>query len=149
MELAEFVRNNEGFRDRVYDDVTGAFIKPGTKVEGHPTIGWGMRADLPFGKAALNVEFKERLARAKQDAADVIPGFENLDNARKVAFTDMSYHMGRHGLASFKRMIGNIPEAEQSGHWDDVVAEIEDSDYWEQTPNRAEKVATLILEGSE
>jgi len=150
VDMDEFVQRNEGFRDRPYDDANGEIIMQGYTCIGHPTIGWGQNLEIPMSIEALNVDFRERLERAKDEARLVIPGFDGLDHNRQVAFTDMAYQMGARGLSSFKLMIGHIPTAMRNGRWDDVVEELMDSKYAsEDSPERAERVATLILEGSE
>ena len=43
--LTASLQSHEGLRLFVYDDATGAPIKPGTAVKGHPTVGWGRALD--------------------------------------------------------------------------------------------------------
>lgn len=69
--------------------------------------------------------------------------FADLDDARRLAITDMSYQMGVHGVMKFGKMIAAIREKQ----WDLAADEMLDSVWARQTPNRAKRNAEIMRTG--
>lgn len=69
--------------------------------------------------------------------------YERLDDARKMALTNMTFQLGTGGVSKFKKFLAALDRKD----W--VVAEREgfDSLWARQTPNRARRVMSIIRNG--
>lgn len=107
---------------RVYDDATGTPIRPGSTVQGHPTIGIGRALDTN-GITAGEAEalFASDVARAEAGCAAVLPWWGRLDPVRQDVLVDMAFQLGIGGLQDFKVMCAEIgvaiTEGPASPHW--------------------------------
>jgi lysozyme len=124
--LIERLKSEEGVKLAVYDDATGAYIRPGTRCIGNPTIGIGTNIGLGTGITETEAEYLlwNRLVIAGTDAA-TLPGWEGLDDVRRLVLVDMTYNMGVDGAA----------------------AEMMDSVWHKQTGKRAEGLAAVMKTG--
>lgn len=112
--------------------------------EGKWTIGVGYNIeDNGISQAVSNLMLKERLEIAISDAKTIIPNFYDLSEVRKIALVDMSFQMGKGRLSGFKNMI----QAIEIGAWNVAAIEMLDSRYAQQTPNRANRNASLMKVG--
>lgn len=125
---------DEGFRGYPYRCPAGAWTiafgrnldaKPLTEVEGE----FLLRRDLIECFVDLHEIF----------GADIMA---KMGLWRKAALANMRYQLGPGGFRGFKRMILAIKEDD----WQWAAAEAADSDWAQQTPNRAERVVTAIAE---
>lgn len=128
----------------VYDDKTGLAIRPGTHVQGHPSIGVGRALDL---KGILPTE--SRLMAANDVAQYVrelgaFPWWTRLDPPRQRAIVNMRHQLGLVGLLEFKHMIAALLAQD----WPEARRAALDSDWArEQSPARAERIAEILLTG--
>lgn len=155
-DTSNFTQQNEGLRLSTYMDTTG-----------NPTIGYGNNLNSPVtkqawkaagiqtpfndaanGKAAITPQEALNLHEASQqiafnDAADLFPTLAKMPEGRKMALIDMSYQLGKPRLAKFGNMIAAI----NSGDYVAAVKHLMKSDLAKQTPERARRVARMILTG--
>ncbi len=98
----------------VYDDATGAPIRPGSVVTWHPTIGVG-RALATHGISPLEAErlFSADVSAAELGVLAIWPWSSALDAVRRDALTNMAFQLGAHGLAQFVHMGAAL----QAGDW--------------------------------
>ncbi|GIW60572.1 MAG: hypothetical protein KatS3mg087_1638 [Patescibacteria group bacterium] len=144
--VADYIKKNEGWRDKIYLDTAG-----------HPTIGWGFNLDAPATRRCLPREvingqrsltkaeaepcFQKLLTHARQAAKDFAGEvWKELNINQKTALTDMAYHLGRGGLFKFQRLRNALRRRD----FKQAAAEVLDSRYARQTPRRARKNAGLI-----
>lgn len=138
------VRSEEGWRSNVYDDETGRPIVPGSKVVGHPTIGYGFALDvrpLPrdVGESWLSCNVREvDLALQRR-----VPFWSELDGVRRLALAEMAYQMGVDGLMAFRLMI----QALHAGDAETAARQALSSEWARQTPSRALRVANMLRTG--
>lgn len=139
----QYTKKEEGFQAHPYIDTTG-----------NKTIGYGFKMDavgqmLPRlvreGKAPLTKEVADKLytklySRAMSSARDFAGDqWHSLNGQQQKALTDMSYNMGGK-LNGFV----NLKNALQEGNFDNASAQIMNSRYAKQAPNRAMRNAALI-----
>lgn len=143
--LTARVRREEGWRSKVYDDRTGAPIRPGSRVQGHPTIGYGFAldvADIP--KEVAEVWLAHLVARVHRDLVARIPFWSELDPVRQLALAEMAYQMGVTGVLEFRHAL----QALGTGDAERAAAELLSSTWArEQSPARAARVAAMVRSG--
>ena len=147
MPLAERLLQHEGLRLQVYDDATGADIRPGTRVIGNPTIGIGTLLSAPGGitKAEARLLLENRLAIATEDVDRLVPGLAASDPVRFGVLVEMAFQMGGAGLAKFK----NTLQAVRDRRWSDAADGMLSSAWATQTPGRAKALAEVMRSGVE
>ncbi len=70
-----------------------------------------------------------------------IPWWRSLSDPRQRALLNMSYQLGVSGLLKFSRMLGCL----QTGDWSGAYKNALDSNWAQQTPARAKRVAEQLL----
>jgi lysozyme len=145
-DLADLIRGWEGLRLRVYDDATGRPIIPGSKVAGHPTIGYGRALDTD-GLSALEAGalLATDLAGAQREAQTVtgITLWNSLNSARQAALTAMAFQLGGLGLGHFTNMVSALG----AGEWQRAHDAALTSAWARETPSRATTIAQMLLTG--
>ena len=71
--------------------------------------------------------------------------YENLDDTRQRALCNMCFQLGLDGLERFKKMLAAIEKED----WEEARTQALDSLWAKQTPERAARVATMILKGED
>lgn len=140
---------DEGLKLFVYDDANGKFIRPGTLVQGHPTIGTGRALDVrgitgPESSFLLNDDiptFDAALLAA-------LPWVTALDEPRHRVLMELAFNMGigdgTNGLTSFKQMLAAV----QRGDWSQAKANMVASRWFTQVGDRrAGRLANIMLNG--
>lgn len=132
--LAEpMIRRHEGSRSTPYVDTRGKL-----------TIGIGRNlTDKGLEDDEIEYLFHNDLQEAV-DACNCYPYWFALDDARRAALVDMAFQMGAGGLRGFHKMHAAIQEE----NWPEAYAECLDSDYAEQTSERALENANILLSGA-
>lgn len=126
-ELIEEIIEDEGFVGMPYDDSLGI-----------PTIGMGTKLPLDEDEAKLILEYRLNKKIGGLLAAKPIV-FTLPQDKQKVLF-NMAYQMGVGGLLNFKKMWAAI----EAHDWIEAGKEGRDSRWYTQTPNRAEKLMTIL-----
>ena len=134
-QLAEDLKREEGLRLDVYLDT-----------EGWPTVGYGCRVAVGD---KINLETAEALFRYK--LAGVVNDFNRiprgmtlpLNDVRRRVICQMIYQMGLAGTLGFRRMWAAIERVD----FEAAAAEMLDSRWAKQTPNRAFRLARVMKEG--
>jgi lysozyme len=140
-------RNEGGFSAKAYPDSRGI-----------PTVGIGCKGVDPFCSPTPTItletiwtpeqgqqEFARRHEVAVEGAEnDLGPAYwVNLDGARQAALCDGAYQMGETGLGEFHEMLGFV----RVGNWQGAHDAWLDSLEAHQTPERAQRNATILLTG--
>ena len=168
MSLIERIKQNEGFRAEPYLCSRGKVtIGYGTNLEANygyipsEVIAQAVKDGRLKGRALLEalelvgMEWTEQEAEKRlQEHLDLlagvlfsvsIPWAAELCEARRGVLIEMAYQMGLAGLLGFKRFLA----AAREGRWADAAREMLDSRWARQTPERAERLAEIMEEGSE
>lgn len=121
---------DEGFRGQPYQCTAGK-----------TTIGYGFNLDdWPLSEAECLPILKARADRVKLDLARSIPGFSRLPEDAQDVLINMAYQMGVGGLLKFKRFLAAL----ETGNYEDAYHEMTRSQWYQQTPNRAKRLADSI-----
>jgi lysozyme len=142
--LTKELTQAEGLRLTVYDDATGEPIKPGSHVQGHPTIGIGRALDVKgISPTEANSLLLNDMHAVGNSLYQYFSWFESLDDVRQVVLASMCFQMGLHGLLAFTKMLNAI----ERGDYKDAAAEMLDSTWARQTPARAQRLAAMMKTG--
>ena len=128
--LLESIKRHEGFRDRVYDDSLGI-----------PTIGFG----FAIKDLVLDEDIAEKILLRKLEdlMLRVNKKFswwsKSPDIVRDVVM-EMCYQLGVSGFSKFKKTIDHL----ENRRYGKASAEMLDSKWAKQTPNRALELSNII-----
>jgi lysozyme len=145
MALADRLRQHEGLRLQVYDDATGAYIQPGTRVIGNPTIGVGTLIGPGGGITEAEAEYllANRVNIATVAAKRLAPGLIDDEPERFDVLAEMCFQMGMGGVSKFVNMLQAISQR----RWSDAAESMLASTWALQTPARAKALADVMRSG--
>ena len=131
-QLAESIRQHEGWRDKAYQDSEGIW-----------TIGYGtnlqeLKIDKQQGEQWLELQIQEATLGAGR-----FPEFALLNAVREDVFIEMVYNMGPGRVAGFRNMLRAI----RDGEWEEAAIEMLDSKWARQVGRRARTLAKLMDAG--
>tara|TARA_R100000781_G_scaffold109369_1_gene74287 strand:- start:115 stop:522 length:408 start_codon:yes stop_codon:yes gene_type:complete len=130
MELLKEIKRHEGFEPRVYKCT-----------EGVDTIGYGFAIkDLYLDKDIAELILMRKIQKLLERIIVAFPWFENSPEEVKFVVTNMCYQLGLSGFSKFKKTIYYL-ETEQ---YVEASAEMLDSLWYKQTPNRAKELSDII-----
>lgn len=147
LEIKKRLEFHEGFRAKPY------YCSAGKR-----TIGIGRNLEAkPFTEAERlvikdpeNITKQEAFFLLENDINEtvgllnnMVRCFANLDDERKYALIDMGFQMGVSGVCKFKKMLA----AMDAGDFEKASIECLNSEYSQQTPERAKRIARLIKKG--
>lgn len=130
MSLIEHIKEEEGFRGTPYKDHLG-----------YPTIGYGTK--LPLTEEEAELLLKHRLKKMQKELnRRVTELYGEVQLPAKVweILYHMSYQLGVPGVMNFKKMLGAVV----NGNYIEASREMLDSKWALQTPNRAERLSTMM-----
>lgn len=115
---------------------------------GYLTIGVGRLIDKAKGGKLSDEEIDHLLAndiRSKMHAIEGWPAWAAVkdDPARATALLSMAFQLGVEGLAGFKNSLQLIADRQ----WQQAAANLMQSKWAKQTPNRARRVTQMIATG--
>jgi len=125
--LIKLIKDDEGFRGENYLDSLNI-----------PTIGYGTKLPLSEAEAELILSF--RLNQKISQLLEKKPIVMTLSQERQEVLFSLAYQLGTNGLLRFKRMWVAI----ENHDFATASAELLDSKYATQTPNRANKNAKIL-----
>ena len=143
--LTEQLIRDEELRLFVYDDATGAPIRPGTVVKGNPTIGIGRSLNIDgLSKEEACYLLANDVARVMRELEENFPWAMGLDEARRGVLLNMMFQMGAHGLADFHDFLGALIKKLY-----DAAATFMLNSTWakSESPARAQRLAQQIRSG--
>lgn len=151
------VKNKDG-RHVVYDDATGKPIRPGQKIEGVPTIGWGQNlAFRGISEEIADLILGEEIRAVYQALTARFPSYRHLDSVRQDALVDMAFNTGLAGISGFRDMwtcLEQAVKAQREGRPDEAAAAFEraagemlNSQWAKQVGRRAEELAAMVRTG--
>jgi lysozyme len=142
--LAKILVFEEGFRSCVYKDSLGYW-----------TIGYGTLVDsrkpgAGISRAAGLFLMGEAVEEKEEQLDEYIPWWRTLDPVRQTIIQAMSYQMGvgvpggDEGLLGFR----NTLRAIRDGMWRTAGDGMRESLWYQQTPERAERMAKMMESGN-
>ena len=114
---------------------------------GYLTIGVGRLIDERLGGGLspdeIDYLLENDLSRAEATAKALFPSFMGLSDSRKAVLLSLAFQLGPTRLAGFQR----FREAVSAGAWEQACAELKDSRWYDQVPERAERLIKQFREG--
>lgn len=130
MSLIEHIKEEEGFRGTPYKDTLG-----------YLTIGYGTK--LPLDEAEAELLLTHRLKKMQKQLhrriTELYGEVQLPDKVWEILY-HMSYQLGVQGVMNFKKMLWAIV----NGNYIEASREMLDSKWALQTPNRAERLSTMM-----
>jgi lysozyme len=142
--LVSDLKRDEAWRGFLYDDATGAPIKPGIFVRGHPTAGYGFALDV----APLTVDeavpiLTGRAIAAAHALASALPWMVTLSEPRQRALSNMAYNLGVSGLLKFTQFLAFM-QAEQ---FNLAADDLEQTPWYKEVGARGVRIVATIRTG--
>lgn len=125
---------------RLYE---GLQTMPYTCPAGHLTIGYGHNLDNGISQRAAEFILKEDLQIAQNRVQKKISGWKKLNEVRQFVLVDMTFNMGIHKLATFKKMLAAVEE----GNYTAAANEMLNSRWAVQVGRRARELAKMMEKG--
>lgn len=127
------LRKDEGYRRFPYRDSRGILTIG---------IGWNLEANgLPDD--IIEELFRRGFENAYRGARELCPAFDRLAPNRQMVLVSMVYQMGKLTVGGFKNFLRKLGEGDYAG----AAAEMRDSRWFQQTPERAGRLARLMEGG--
>jgi lysozyme len=131
--LRQMLLDDEGYRQFPYKCTAGKL-----------TVGIGRNLE------ARGISKEEAFYLLNQDIdyftdflKDNLPFFDSLSENRQNVLVNMCFNLGTHGFMKFKKMINHVSK----GQFEQAVAEMLDSKWIQQVPNRAMRLCEMMREG--
>lgn len=127
------VKVNEGWRSKPYKDTLGVL-----------TIGFGTNIAQGITREEGEFLLINRLKKSKEDAMDLFGNFDLIREDRQEVLIEMCYQLGKTGVSKFTK----FRKAVANGDWVEASAQMLNSRWKEQTPNRVKKLAKIMASDS-
>ena len=136
MDLKQQLIRDEGVVRHAYEDSLG-----------FTTIGVGRLIDARRGGGLRDSEIDfllhNDIAEKTAQVLAALPWAFKLSKPRQAVLINMAFQLGIGGLFKFKRMLGSV----EDGQYGEAAAEMLDSLWAQQTPDRAKRLAKQMLTG--
>tara|TARA_R100000353_G_scaffold73681_3_gene56284 strand:- start:4103 stop:4504 length:402 start_codon:yes stop_codon:yes gene_type:complete len=130
MSLVESIKEGEGYRAKVYKCT-----------EGYDTIGYGFAIkDLELDEEVCDLILDKKLDKLIDATNKKFPFLRELPQDKCEVVFEMVYQLGLTGVSKFKKML----KALERKDYDKASAEMLDSLWAKQTPNRAIKLSNQM-----
>jgi lysozyme len=149
--IENLIAKHEGRKSSVYKDSEGLLtIGIGFNLEAPAALAicqqFGLdHAALMNGTAILTGDqideiFQYQLNKVLQQAQVTLPTFNTMPDEVQAVVCDQIFQLGWAGFQKFQNEIACL----KSGSWKDAAANLLDSTYAKQTPNRAQENAAIL-----
>jgi lysozyme len=143
-DLLAMLEQDEGLRLQAYDDATGAPLKPGDTLRGHPTIGIGRALDVNgITTEEARYLLENDVGRAESDLDRNIPWWRELSEKRQHVLVSLVFNMGWPKLSGFVKFLAAL----KRNDWPGAAMEMRDSRWYSQVKGRGERLAKMMEEG--
>ena len=130
MSLVDSIKQGEGYRAKVYKCT-----------EGYDTIGYGFAIkDLELDEEVCDMILDKKLDKLIDATNNKFPFLRELPQDKCEVVFEMVYQLGLTGVSKFKKML----KALERKDYDKASAEMLDSLWAKQTPNRAIKLSNKM-----
>lgn len=127
------VKDDEGFRSKPYRCTAGKL-----------TIGYGRNLeDRGITKEEADYLLRNDIAAVTKELQDLIASWYQLTPPRQAVLINMGINMGVGGLLKFRKMLAALDRHDYKS----AAAEMLDSAYAKQVPNRANRLAQQMETG--
>lgn len=129
-DLLEDIKKHEGFKSKVYKCTAGV-----------DTIGFGFAIkDLIIHKDIAEIILERKLEKLMFDAKAKFDWLHTMPEPVQNVIYNMIYQLGLNGFSKFKKTIEHL----EAKRFDKASAEMLDSLWAKQTPNRAIELSNII-----
>ena len=130
MALLERIKHHEGFRSKVYQCT-----------EGYDTIGFGFAIkDLVLDEDIAEMILMRKLEDLMKRIGKTFSWWKSADSDVKDVVVEMCFQLGVSGFSKFKKTIDHL----ENKRYGKAAAEMLDSKWARQTPNRALELSNII-----
>ena len=130
MALLERIKHHEGFRSKVYQCT-----------EGYDTIGFGFAIkDLVLDEDIAEMILMRKLEDLMKRIGKTFSWWKSADSDVKDVVVEMCFQLGGSGFSKFKKTIDHL----ENKRYGKASAEMLDSKWARQTPNRALELSNII-----
>jgi lysozyme len=141
IKLQDEISKDEGMKFETYRCSLGHL----TGGIGHLITEWDEEIySGPVGTAIpteqVNDWFAKDIETTIKDCNLLFSQFDNLPEEIQHVLANMCFQLGRPRLSKFKNMIAAVEDLD----WQRMADEMEDSNWYKQTPNRAERLITRV-----
>lgn len=131
--IIDIIKKNEGFESRLYKDIKGKL-----------TIGYGFNLEeIQIPENIAYMWLKMLVDDLYLNLSTLLDFFDFLDEVRKAVLVDMAYNIGVEGLLKFKKML----KALENKNYEKTAEEMKNSKWYEEVPNRADKLIKMMITG--
>ena len=128
--LLKRIKHHEGFRSRVYKCT-----------EGYDTIGYGFAIkDLEMDEDVAELILMKKLDDLMNRIIKTFDWWKSAEDNVKDVVIEMCYQLGIRGFSKFKKTINHL----ENKRYGKASAEMLDSKWARQTPNRALELSNII-----
>jgi len=141
IKLQDELANDEGIKYETYYCSLGHL----TGGIGHLITEWDEEYyDKPVGTKVPNEQvndwFERDIKTTIKDCNLLFSQFDNLPDDIQHVLANMCFQLGRPRLSKFKNMIAAVEDLD----WHKMADEMEDSNWFRQTPNRAKRLIAIV-----
>ena len=135
--LKKRIKDHEGWSDRPYFDHLGfATIGHGHRI----TKKDGFKDGIQYPKDELLALFEKDFAKAEMGCDQLVGKIVELHQEAKNVIIEMVFQLGTQGVRNFKNMISALEDRD----YQRASAEMLDSKWNAQTPNRCQSLAKIM-----
>ena len=99
-----------------------------------------MEVGTPVSDERVQELFERDLDAVRLDCVKLYPDFDKLPEDAKLIIANMMFNLGLPRLSAFKKMKAAVDAAD----WEEAAAQMEDSKWYRQVPNRAERLCNRM-----
>ena len=142
MKLQDEIADDEGIKYELYlcseNHLTGGI--------GHLITEWdvdyyGKPVGYPVPNEQVNDWFERDISVAINDCKQIFNNFDSLPEEIQRVLANMSFQLGRPTLSKFSKMIAAV----EMEDYQEMANQMEDSRWFRQTPNRAQRLIDRVL----
>jgi len=142
MKLQDEIADDEGIKYELYlcseGHLTGGI--------GHLITEWdvdyyGKPIGYPVPNEQVNDWFERDISVAINDCKQIFNNFDSLPEEIQRVLANMSFQLGRPTLSKFSKMIAAV----EMEDYQEMANQMEDSRWFRQTPNRAQRLIDRVL----
>jgi len=137
-DMRDMLKRHEGVRKLVYNDATGATVKP---VEGYLTIGVGHNLSVPMDETLIDIILDYDIRKATRNLIKVFPNLHEFGQRRGNVLIALMFNIGPGSFRGFEKMIAAI----EGKKWGLAADELKDSEWYRTVgPGRGDEMVAML-----
>lgn len=147
MTVYELIEKHEGRKNKPYRCPAGSWtIGVGHNFDANPLppdIDYYLKQNGQITDEMIDRLLEADIRAAVADCHVLFPNFDSFSEARRMALTDFVYQLGFFRTRRFIHSIACI----NTGRWDKAGEQMRQSEWYKQTPKRAQEIIEMIEAG--